>query len=126
MIRSFINIYTANRGMETDKILTADVRLPTERYPGRAARLAFFDRLKASLEALPGIESVAFTNGLPGAFASQISFETDDAPAVDEKDRATLPWWRSAPGIFERWEPYCFPDELLQKLTALPETPSRW
>ena len=65
MTRSFINIYTANRGMQTDKILTADVRLPAERYPSREARLAFFDRLKATLEALPGVESVHLRTGCP-------------------------------------------------------------
>jgi len=88
MIRSFININTANRGNEADKIVTADVRLPAERYPGREARLAFFDRLKTALEALPGVESVSFTDGLPGAYALQVSFESGDDPAVDEKHRA--------------------------------------
>lgn len=88
MIRSFINIYTANRGIAADKVLTADIRLPAGRYPGSEAKLAFFNRLKDSLEALPGVESVSFTDGLPGAFASQVSFETGNAPAVDEKHRA--------------------------------------
>jgi predicted permease len=100
MIRSFINIYMANRGMETDKILTADVRLPGERYPGREARLAFFDRLKNTLEALPGVESVSFTDGLPGAFASPVSFETADAPAVDEKHRASASMVAISPVYF--------------------------
>jgi predicted permease len=89
MIRSFINIYRANRGMEVDKILTADVRLPAERYPNREAKLAFFDKLKNTLEGVPGVESVAFTDGLPGAFAAPVSFETGDAPSVDEKNRAS-------------------------------------
>ncbi len=90
MIRSFINIYKANRGIQAEKVLTADVRLPLERYPSREARLAFFDRLKALLEAIPGMESVSFSDGLPGGFASQASFETGNAPVVDEKHRATV------------------------------------
>jgi len=90
MIRSFINIYRANRGMQAEKVLTADVRLPLERYPSREARLAFFDRLKVVLEAIPGMESVSFSDGLPGGFASQASFETGNAPVVDEKHRATV------------------------------------
>jgi len=100
MIRSFINIYMANRGMQTDKILTADVRLSTEQYPGREARLTFFDGLKNTLEALPGVESVSFTDGLPGAFASQVSFESGDTPAVDEKHRASASMVAISPGYF--------------------------
>jgi len=100
MLRSFINIYTANRGMETDKILTADVRLPAEAYSSREARLAFFDGLKNLLQAFPGVESVSFTDGLPGAFASQVSFETGDAPSVDEKHRASAAMVAISPEYF--------------------------
>jgi predicted permease len=100
MIRSFINIYTANRGMEADKILTADVRLPLERYRSKEARLAFFDRLKKTLQALPGVESVSFADGLPGAFAAQVSFETGDAPTVEEKDRVSASMVTISSGYF--------------------------
>src|SRR5215471_11106727 len=100
MIRSFINIYTANRGMQTDKILTADVRLPAERYLNKEARLAFFDGLKNRLEALPGVESVSFTDALPGAFASEISFETGEAPATDEKHRVSASMVAISSGYF--------------------------
>src|ERR1700678_3661562 len=54
MIRSFVNIYTADLGVRTANILTAAVRLPVTRYPDARARIAFFEQLTARLRGIPG------------------------------------------------------------------------
>ena len=59
MIRSFLNIYTADLGVKTANILTVAIDLPAAKYPRAEAWVPFYDRLKARLEAIPGVESVA-------------------------------------------------------------------
>ncbi len=90
MIRTFLNMYTADLGVHTSDILTASVRLPPTRYPGVEVQTAFFDRLTERLTAIPGVESVALANNLPGLYAPHLPYELAGAPPVDEARRPTL------------------------------------
>jgi putative ABC transport system permease protein len=75
MIRSFLNIYTADLGVGTPNIVTAAVRLPAAKYPSAQAQAAFFDRLITRLKAIPGVKSVALADSLPGLYAPRLPFE---------------------------------------------------
>jgi predicted permease len=90
MIRTFLNMYTADLGVHTTDILTASVRLPPDRYPDVDKQTAFFDRLTARLTAIPGVESVALANNLPGFYAPRLPHELAGAPPVDEQRRPTV------------------------------------
>ncbi len=59
MVRSFLNIYTADIGVRIANIRTMLLHLPETRYSAHAKRVAFFDNLKSRLESLPGVESVS-------------------------------------------------------------------
>jgi putative ABC transport system permease protein len=89
MIRSFLKIYTADLGVRTLNILTASVDLPVTRYPGAQAQIAFFELLTTRLKGIPGVDSVALANALPGLYAPRLPFELAGAPptAVEEGEQ---------------------------------------
>jgi predicted permease len=89
MIRSFLTIYTADLGVTTANVFTMGVNLPTEKYPSAEAQIAFYDRLKPRLEAIPGVESIAFSHSLPTWGSLMLPYELPGAPA-DEQRRPTL------------------------------------
>jgi predicted permease len=72
LVRTFLNLSRADRGLDTTGVLTAWVNLPPEAFPGPEARRAAVTAMDASLRALPGIET-AWSAGVPPA-GSDISF----------------------------------------------------
>ena len=90
MLRSFLNIYTADLGIRTENILTAGVRLPADRYPDAEAQIAYFEGLASHLKAVPGVESLALANTLPGLYAPRLPYELAGAPPLDEQRRPTV------------------------------------
>jgi predicted permease len=89
MIRSFLNVYRANLGVGTSNILTMRLALPQMKYPQGSDQIAFHDRLKTRLEALPGVESVAIANFLPTGGSSSFPYEFEGTPS-DAQHRPTL------------------------------------
>lgn len=68
MTRSFLNIYTADVGAKLPDIRTALLRLPEVRS-NHEVRASLFDRLRARLQSIPGVESVSLgdapASGIP-------------------------------------------------------------
>jgi putative ABC transport system permease protein len=100
MVRSFLNIYTADIGVHTANIITASVGLPAANYPTGDAQIAFFDHLTRQLEAIPGVESVALTTAVPTYSGTTRPFELDGAPALDDQRRPTASTLVVSPGYF--------------------------
>lgn len=65
LVRSLSNLQTLNPGFDARDLLTAEVQLPTGRYPDGSSRTLFFSALHDELQALPGVESAALTSHLP-------------------------------------------------------------
>ena len=80
MTRSFLNIYNADLGVTTENILTVAIDLPAAKYPDEDAWVSFYDRLKARLEAIPGVESVAIAARLPADGSRRLPYELAGAP----------------------------------------------
>ena len=100
MIRSFVNVYTADMGVSTGNILTTSLYISPDDYPTVEARISFYDRLKARLEALPGVESAATASVPPTEDAGLAPYELAGAtPAVDES-RPTVPALIVSPDYF--------------------------
>jgi putative ABC transport system permease protein len=57
MVRSLLNTYRANIGVETANILSMSLNLRNKKYPRTEDQILFYDRLKEHLESLPGVES---------------------------------------------------------------------
>ncbi len=90
MIRSYLNTYSADIGVQTEKILTGIPNLSASRYPDATARFSFYDRLKTRLEAVPGVESVSLASSIPLWGAARLSYELDGAAPIDQQSRPTL------------------------------------
>src|SRR5262245_50442232 len=65
MIRSIIRLYQVDAGFDPNHVLTAQLSLPTARYPKVEQRMAFYQQVVARLKALPGVASVAGTSAIP-------------------------------------------------------------
>lgn len=79
LARSYIAVASRNPGFDASRVLATLITLPTATYPGRDARIAFFDRLTTDVAALPGVEDVALVNGLPGQGGGSVSVEFEGA-----------------------------------------------
>jgi putative ABC transport system permease protein len=99
MIRSFLKIYTADIGFNRDGVLTALVNLPTAKYPNPAAQIAFFDRLEAQVDAIPGVDSAA-VGSLPASGSQRIPYEIANAPPVEARRLPTLSALTVGPSYF--------------------------
>ena len=100
MIRSFLNVYTADIGAKTENILTMFVSLPEPKYSRAASQTSFFDRLTVRLQALPGVESTAIAWRPPTSGSLRFPYELDGAPSVDDERRPTLSALIIGPGYF--------------------------
>ena len=87
MIRSFLNLYAMDLGIDTRQILTMQMGLTERKYPKPEQRRIFYDSLLPRLEAIPGMQSVALTTALPAAGAEPREIEIDGRPQP-ENDRA--------------------------------------
>ncbi|HJQ35568.1 MAG TPA: ABC transporter permease, partial [Thermoanaerobaculia bacterium] len=65
MLRTFANLMRADVGLSTDGLIVTRVLLDPNRFPDGADRVAYFARLVPQLRAIPGVENVALTTGLP-------------------------------------------------------------
>ena len=65
MIRSVIRLYQVDAGFDPNHVLTAQLSLPSARYPKVEQRMAFYQQVIARLKALPGVASVAGTSAIP-------------------------------------------------------------
>jgi putative ABC transport system permease protein len=64
LVRSFHQLQKVNPGFQLDHLVTMRVILPPTTYNGPKSR-AFYDRLVTAIGALPGIQSVATSSGVP-------------------------------------------------------------
>ncbi len=105
MIRSFLNVSTADPGANTAHILTALLELPEPKYPQGDAQISFYDRLKTQLDAIPGVESVAMASQLPTWGTRRFPYElADGSPAYginDEQRRPMISALVVDPGYFQ-------------------------
>lgn len=99
MIRSFLKIYNAEIGFERDGLVTALIGLPDAKYPTPAAQIAFFDRLKAQVEAMPGVDSAAM-GSLPAGGSQRVPFELAGAEPVERQRLPTLSVLTVGPSYF--------------------------
>jgi putative ABC transport system permease protein len=77
MIRSFINLYSVDLGIDIDRLTTMRMRLPETKYVDAESRRAFFARLEPRLRAIPGIEASAVSTGVPPHDGGERLLEVD-------------------------------------------------
>ena len=100
MIRSFLNVYTADVGANTENILTMFLALPEDKYPRAESQIAFFERLTTRVQTLPGVESAAIAWRPPTSGSLRLPYELAGAPPVGEERRPTLSALVVSPAYF--------------------------
>jgi predicted permease len=63
--QSFLRLRDINPGFDPDNVLTAQLALPSARYPDSEAVSKFFDRAIAGASAIPGVRNAAIVSVLP-------------------------------------------------------------
>src|SRR4051812_18685984 len=71
MIRSFLNLYRLDVGIETGHLLTMNLTLPNQKYPTPEQRRIFYERLDQRLAGLAGVEAATITTDAPLSGGSQ-------------------------------------------------------
>jgi putative ABC transport system permease protein len=89
MIKSFVEILLVKPGMNPTNLLTAELSLPTKKYPDTKTQDAFFKTVIERTRNLPGVESVGGTSILPLTGSSSTIFSIEGQPSPPEN---LLPW----------------------------------
>jgi putative ABC transport system permease protein len=85
-LRSLYALRHVNPGFMPDHLLTAQVRLPGERYQKPEQVSAFCDQLLQRVKALPGVKSAALASGLPMQDIGVTSFRLEGQAAQSDSD----------------------------------------
>jgi putative ABC transport system permease protein len=65
LIKSFARLQSVNPGFSPERVLTAQLPLPSTRYPNDAERRAFWARLIDRARAIPGVTAAGLTSNVP-------------------------------------------------------------
>ena len=83
LVRSFINLARADRGLDTAGVITATLSLPESSFPDAAARSTVARAIEEHVRQLPGVQQVAWSMGLPpDGGALMFGDWTSDAPGL--------------------------------------------
>jgi putative ABC transport system permease protein len=84
MIRTLVRLLDVRTGMATDPahVFMAEINLPRAKYESTESLVAFDARLLERAAALPGVQSVALTNGVPmdPQFHAVLGFDIEGEP----------------------------------------------
>src|SRR5215203_162680 len=65
LIRAVVRVQSVDPGFAARNVTTLTTALPRPRYDKPVRRVEFYDRVLEGVRAIPGVESAAFTSGLP-------------------------------------------------------------
>ena len=65
LVRSFLNLTHADRGLDSNGVITAWLSMPRTAFPDRPSRASAARSIEEQVRALPGIQQVAWSYGLP-------------------------------------------------------------
>jgi putative ABC transport system permease protein len=81
MVRSFLNLYRLDLGVETGHLLTMALSLPDRKYPTPEARAAFYQRLDERLGAMSTIRGGTLASNFPLGGGAQLRLTVEGRPA---------------------------------------------
>jgi putative ABC transport system permease protein len=94
LIRAVWRVQAIDPGFEPENVLAIHVALPRPKYDKPVQRVQFYDRVLERVRALPGVQSAAFTSGLPMVTTGLVT-------AVAVPGREVRPYRRE--GVSHRW-----------------------
>jgi len=102
---SYMKVFEDNQALNTDKVITTEIKLLGRQYAGREGRCQFWDRLCQGIRDVPGVEAVGITTKLPleGGFNQPILVDEEkfdpDRPHYTVELSYTTPGYFGAMGI---------------------------
>jgi putative ABC transport system permease protein len=90
MLRSFLNLYRADIGFDSSRLLTMSLALPPQKYANFDDRIAFLHRLDERLNAIGAVEGASSMSYLPAGGGSIRRLAIDGRPALDEAQPAIV------------------------------------
>jgi predicted permease len=100
LVQTFVRLTSVRAGFTADRVLTMEVALPPLLYPGGAAA-TFFQDLTERVRALPGVEAVGITSGLPLAGSENLLPVTIEGRPRPAPGQELISDYRAAtPGYF--------------------------
>jgi putative ABC transport system permease protein len=100
MIRSFMNSYRSDLGINNTNILTMQIQLPNANYKLPAQQTAFFDRLKTRLDTVAGVEVSTVTSNIPLSGWWDFNYEIEGQPQPDSRRRPSVDGIITTPDYF--------------------------
>jgi putative ABC transport system permease protein len=104
VVRSFARLLQSQPGFRAEGVLTMFVPIPEARIADTLDVLSIQNRMVASLQAIPGVESVSSTDALPlSAGANQMGLRIPGAPGNngnEDHDRPLVDYMAVLPGYF--------------------------
>jgi predicted permease len=84
MVRSFMTLYFVDLGIRIDRLVTMRLQMPEAKYRTAEARRGLFDRLEPRLAAIPGVEAICVTTGVPPLDGGERLLEIDGLARRDQ------------------------------------------
>jgi putative ABC transport system permease protein len=104
VVRSFINVATADLGVRTDHVLTFRVPLRLGRTLQTDQIRQFYRQLMERIEVVPGVRHAALSVFLPGGGgAGSLPFSVVGQPTVDVSKQPSAFYQPSTPGYYETY-----------------------
>lgn len=102
LLRSYQTLMSSERGFQSEGVLTLQLELPKARYPEAWQRFDFFSQLRQEAAALPMVESVGLTTGLPTSGVRLITFlSAEGSPPQPESEKVYVAGDIITPGYLE-------------------------
>jgi len=101
-IRSVARLLAIDPGFTVDRLLTAEVNLPSAQYQDPDERVRFFDELLEEIRALPGVRTAGMVSMLPIRNPANNIYVWREGPRPEQGDESNIAFTRIAlPGYFE-------------------------
>jgi putative ABC transport system permease protein len=85
-IHTVLRILRVDPGFRPDGVLTARLFAPPDKYPGAPAVRGFLHQVEERIAAIPGVDSVAMSSGLPLKGSSETAFRLDGVEPVKDAE----------------------------------------
>jgi putative ABC transport system permease protein len=100
LIRSFLALQHVQPGFDAHDVLTFQVALPAQTYPGAPERVVWLTELERRLDALPGVRSAGIISQLPLSGSGSLSPFAYDEKTAREWESVTADGRNVSPGYF--------------------------
>jgi putative ABC transport system permease protein len=100
LLRALLRVQSVDPGFRSDGVLTLETALPLPKYDSVARRTAFYGRVLADVQALPGVSAAAYISFLPMVMGGGIWPVDIDGKTLDRSEAHSASLRFVTPGFF--------------------------